>query len=312
MGWIELFLCAGLLNQYSVVIVDVLYALSSLLCFRVHVSNTIYVKSIDREIRKRGYSSCTHISFCEITPGDGFHILFQSGKPVVAYRKTVPPTDRSEAQTMYTLLSFGKNTIDMLLYPNSLHVSVVHCEQLLAYSPTSVSSSRDMSNVRPWATQEDVLSILFRNFEKHARASVLVSGKIGSGKSELGVLLAHRLHTTFPRVQPIVVHGLDLTAGGCSIMRTTPSEINSQFPYILVLDEIDRAFAVAEHNDKATDSLQFGRLAASKTSLCGELSRLSTMKNLILIATTNVEESVLDEKYPAYIRVGRFDSIARV
>jgi hypothetical protein len=128
--------------------------------------------------------------------------------------------------------------------------------------------------------------------------SIFLCGEPGVGKTNVALFLAKKLTAQ-------LVFGYDLTAPGVSLddlWRLCPSE---NAPVILVLDEIDGAFACANANNRAKEHRC---LAQNKTALNTLFDRFERTKHLIILATSNKRFSELVELYPSYIRKGRFDS----
>jgi hypothetical protein len=125
--------------------------------------------------------------------------------------------------------------------------------------------------------------------------SIMLFGPPGVGKSSVARLLAWELKAR-------LILGCDLT-DHMFTMRSIYN-LSKNETTIVVFDEIDRAFEYAEYEK---ENIKLRSYAKNKQSLTGIFDRLEYVDNYITLATTNCTYEKINEKYPWYIRKGRFD-----
>lgn len=172
-------------------------------------------------------------------------------------------------------------------------------------SPWKTSFTRDniyLPSSEPFIGQKNVIDTIMNAYNKSIRTnkkriSAILLGFAGVGKSNLALYLAKEINGR-------VVYGYDLCAPISldDMWRLSPTQDS---PVILVLDEIDGAFEMAEKNERAKD---FRSLAQNKTALNSLFDRFERTNYLIVIGTTNkTYKQLIDSGYQSYIRKGRFD-----
>jgi hypothetical protein len=275
------------------------------------ISDKMQVSALDRYLARSGWCSSRAFDFSGM-PGNGIHVLIT--RPVfwptgilVAYKGK--DDDDYKKVSKYWIYSFGPGTeeIKRLIIgnPNAITIRNVYIP-----SPwrTSIDISYTMppSKEKPWQTT--VINQIMSAYATTGRASFLVCGLPGCGKSTLGELVGKRLKGI--GVIPEVVKNIDLTTPNL-LLEDAFSKPTPSTPIILMLDEFDGAVKYAER-DTAKDKAGNGReaicLANTPTLLLSTLDQLARTQNLIVIATSNLPlEKMRGDIYTRYTRIGRLD-----
>jgi hypothetical protein len=293
---------------------------------RQKVCGNAQVKAIDALIMKEGFTTSQTIEANRITPSDGMHWIWRRNQIldiVILYRSTTHDrSSRGSDTTEYVLYSRKTSTLDELSENKNkssrASIVVTNYEALSPWNTTTRASRVYLPGSGANKNQKKAVNKIVGKFKQDNKASVLISGEPGGGKSATGMYLAAALEQE--GYKPILYQGINMTCKGVSILNLLPSEIPESTPYILMLDEIDIAFkmAMSEITEGRTD---ISCIAKTKTSLCNELDRLNDTPNLIICGTTNMtfeslretqveegkDEKKSKESYEAFIRKGRFN-----
>lgn len=228
-------------------------------------------------------------------PLDSFHIRFVARGLLIASRSTA----ENYHGTAESYIVWGTaGAVDKLCLrqqaTETYKLKISNFESTGPWQSSFITSDEEPHLSMPLPGQEACVdAIMFESRNK----SILLTGEPGVGKTNVALFLAMRLCAH-------IVFGYDLTAPGVSLdnlWRLSPSEDQ---PVILVLDEIDGAFACANTGRTAKEHRC---LAQNKTALNTLFDRFEKTKHLIILATSNKSFADLQKNYPAYIRPGRFD-----
>lgn len=293
----------------GVVLVRAASALAWCCLARVEIEGRARCKRMDALMLP--FARSVLISGIERVPAEGLHVVVSSwAVSFVIKRVFVDPSGRSDSRTTYTVWSTSRKAAmdlsDRSAPPSPRSVTVIKYECLAPFAVTTDLHCRELPGDMLPAQKQCAFGILTLCLaeRKRDRVAVIVSGAPGTGKSSMGYFIASILSQAEPGVTPRVVVGFDLCLKGASLMHILDSEIPAQQPVVLVLDEIDTAFEMADKGDES--KTDFRCYAQTKTSLCNVLDTLATTPNLYVIATTNVPAEDLKKQYPAYTRLGRF------
>jgi len=273
-------------------ILGTLFQIFSALVFRtIHVSSSRHVAIVDQEIERRGYKTTTAAGPAGL-PSQGIHFLWDGGV-VIASRWAI------DNRAFYRIFILGRRAhreMNRVLNGDAREVSVREM--------TYASATRRVPTIYPVVApaiprewQNDLARELEATFTKTARASVLIYGPPGVGKSRFAQVLALRLRERGGRDPVISI--FDPTARGGALDDTLRNPQPTR-PVILLWDEIETAIAHAEGNMEIRgDAVS---LARNRPSLLHCLDRLEQTRHIVLVATTNRDPAELE---PAYVRNGR-------
>jgi hypothetical protein len=224
---------------------------------------------------------------------------------VVAVRASAPPSPHAAAQPSYRLFVLGgaaaEAAVLAALNGDAQQVLVRVVETPSPYR-TSTTDVFEPALAAPFPWQQALADLLVEAYCARQRASVLVYGPPGSGKSRLGEVLAATLKARLRETEPVVVRGFDLTARGATVGDMT-GDFSRDSPAIVCLDEFDGAVAHAlRGGDPAGEC---SSLAKSRPKLLWALDWLGAARHLIVVATMNPAPGELGD--PAFTRAGRFD-----
>jgi hypothetical protein len=300
-----------LLAAASAVIPLIRAALVSLFATVVVVSEESQVSSLDRIIAETGWCSArssspgrfpaagTHLFFCAV----GGHSR-GSFRPIVAVRSVIAGAhDTHVIYRLYAIGSAGASAISGRLIGDPNHIILRY-----VYAPTMWRRTSVSMRVAPppaaYKWQKQAVRRLLAAFSRDSRASMLVCGQMGRGKSTLGEFAAVEI-LRHAGIAAEVIKNVDLTTKGLLLEDAFHKPAVSS-PVILMLDEFDTAVDFAE---RVRDEKQDGRsLADTPTSLLAILDRLNRMPHLIVIATSNKPlAEMTGGKYARYTRRGRID-----
>lgn len=172
-------------------------------------------------------------------------------------------------------------------------IKISHFESPTPWKYDFITTNEEMFFNLPFPGQEQCIQLIKKSNAK----SVLLCGDPGVGKTNVSIFLGKERNAH-------IVFGYDLTASGVSLDTLWRLDPTEDKPVILVLDEIDGAFACAERNEP---SIKYRNLAQNKTAFNSLFDRFERTRNLIILATSNKSMKELEGRYPSYIRKGRFD-----
>ncbi len=229
-------LAAALLSLLKVIV----HVVFHVLC----VEEQAQVSALDRLLADTGYCSSRLVGFNRM-PGNGFHFFVLQG-PIFALRSS-KESSRGDTHTRYVLYVLGRGAMDAVLrhlVGNPRDISVRYVYAPAAWRTSSVST-RSEPPATAYTWQEAATAAVLGRFERHGRATLLVCGAPGTGKSTLGELIAVALHEKL-LINAEVVKNFDLTLRGM-LLEDAFSTPSATVPVILNLDEFD---AMIEHAER--------------------------------------------------------------
>lgn len=261
------------------------------------------VSSLDRILAEMGWCTARTLSPGR-PPAEGCHFLFLRG-PVVALR-TRATSARGDERSAYELYTFGAAAAQAVSARLSGDPRDITLRYVYAPAPwrtcTVTTRAAPPPRAHPW--QDQVIRQIESAFATNGRASALVCGAPGLGKSTLGELLADALQSR-SRLAAEVVKNLDLTARGLLLEDVYDTPVPNS-PVILVLDEFDAAVEYAERAERGDG--EAAALAETPTVLLTLLDRLGRTPHLIVLATSNRPLSEMTTgRFARYTRAGRLD-----
>jgi len=290
--------------------------MGALLLLVVHLATNVYriseqmqVSSLDRHLAVHGFCSARVFGHGRL-PSDGAHLLFIPGSlglPVgllVAVRSTTVSGRMEHARHAYTVYELGRGMSTLSTHisddPRAVNIKYI-------YAPAPWRTACVTQSIPPpgpaMVWQAKAVAKLASVYAKNNRATLLVCGKPGIGKSTLGELLAVALKAS--GAQPEVVKNLDLTLRGVVLEDVYDMPVSTA-PVILMLDEFDATIDHAERNE--VSKAEATSLAETPAALLGILDRLNRTPHTVVIASTNRTLGEMKAgKYARYIRAGRFD-----
>lgn len=272
------------------------------------VSEQSQVSMMDRILAETGWCTARSLGPARL-PSDGAHFAYLRG-PVVAVRSSEARGRGGDAHS-YRVYVFGRAAAEALRDRLTGDPRDVVLRYVYAPAPWRITTvtlrSAPPTPARAW--QARVVGALLEQYRARGRATALVCGSMGTGKSSLGELLAAAIQLELKR-SPEVVKNLNLATKGLILEdafdRPTPNS-----PVILMLDEFDSAVDHAERASlKDGDKREGSSLAETPTDLLTALDRINLTEHLVVIATTNrTLEEMTDVRaiYARYTRPGRLD-----
>lgn len=267
-----------------------------LLLVNVSITSDKMIRDIDKFLVDTSKNS----DICQSStkkPTDSFHIRIIGFGFIVASRTS---TSRYQGNSESYMIYGTRKAVEKLqgeipsdaTAPEVFKLKISNFESPCPWNSSFITENEEPYFSTPFVGQEICIEKISET------KSIFLSGEPGVGKTNVALFLAKKLKAQ-------LVFGYDLTSPGVSLdnlWRLSPSE-NS--PVILVLDEIDGAFACANANKIAKEHRC---LAQNKTALNTLFDRFERTKHLIILATSNKSFAELNEQYPSYIRKGRFDA----
>ncbi|MBX9636380.1 MAG: AAA family ATPase [Nitrosomonas sp.] len=238
-------------------------------------------------------------------PADGIHFLW--AEKLICFKET-------SYNEMYGGVNRRSYTVYILRIPSSLvtqfnkfiaegdvtDISVCYANQITLHR-TSVTTLKEIPLPIAKVWQNNVVQEVMALFQKKERASLIVSGPTGIGKTSVASFLAVALKERQWSADPVVVF-FDPTAKGFDLFpQITPKK---ETVCILVIDEYDCVIKYAEEGKECESASDGNSMAKSATTWLSTLDRLAKTRFIILLATTNEK---LDNLNSRYIRDGRFD-----
>jgi hypothetical protein len=290
-------LVASIMSVMPAILAVLATFLVSLMFHVTLVSDTRKVAMLDNLLGRSGYCSIRQ-SKAGSPPGDGIHAI---SKMVLS--RTTTSSGNGNKSTAYTIYSLSSPNALLNGNPNDILTRWVYAP---APWRTSITDMYQAAPIAPRAWQKKVIKDVFNAYTANNRASILMTGTPGSGKSRVAELIAVELKTKLS-VEPIVIKNFDLTAKGCTIDDVIQFPTYNE-PAIVVLDELD---AFIKHAEARSDGAGEGSsIAKNRSSLLSCLDRLNLSEFVILIASSNQID--IRVEHPAYTRTGRFDIHAEI
>jgi hypothetical protein len=232
-------------------------------------------------------------------PGFGLHFAWIGG-PVILHRRQ--EVIKNSYRPVYDVYGFSRSISIIIQSAQGVGaVEVAHFEGRDHWRP-EMPSQMENPPERPTDDQKTCIEGVINHFFKHGRASCLLLGPPGTGKSKVATIIGATL-SRHKGLQPKVLYGVSLKAKG---VYTSDLLDRTSSPLIIVVDEIDLSFFRAAENDKTADSKSEGdSIASGSDRLRNFLDIIGQRKGVIFIGTSNKED--LKELYPENTRCGRFD-----
>ena len=268
--------------------------LIAILCRTVVVKVPRHTAIVDQELAEHGWTSCVTSGRAGL-PSVGTHLFARRGLIFVA-QLTVSAT-----YVLYVLR--GADRLTRLLNGEEEEISVR--EMTYSTATRRVGTLYPVTAPKvPYPWQHRLAVETAARFAEGKRASLLLYGGVGGGKSRFAEVLAVQLRAE-SRCEP-VISILDLTARGATLEDALRNPQPTR-PVILLIDEIETAIAQAERNvETRGDAVS---LARNRPALLRILDRLEKTWFIVVVATTNANPADLEE---AYVRKGRFDRCVEV
>ena len=259
------------------------------------------VKKLDVYVTKRAYCTAIVTNRTLRIPGDGYHFLFMNYRLIIVY-KTSRHVERCEPKSTYYFYTNQKN-IDEIKASIASKNSIKYAwyQSTAPWRTTIDSVSCELpGKINP--QQSKICKLIYSEYKKSSKASVLLFGEPGAGKSSVGYFLVqYFIDRSNGQITPELMLGYNLTMKGCAFDFYNDYMYGGN-PLIIIVDEYD--IAVKKALDANEEKGEFSCIAQDKTKLLGFLDQVNLMKNLILIATTNAKKEEFEE---AFIRKGRFN-----
>ena len=253
-----------------------------------------------------------------LLPGRGMILIWIGRIPVIIVKGGNSSVgrgrrgERDEPSPQYTIYcprcTNVRDEIIKLLMGRSDEINILWIESGNAFE-FSLNSTKTIAP-EPFNWQRSLSKEVRSNYERNSRASVLICGEPGLGKTSTCIAIALILKQQL-KIDPIVVRGINLTQSGFTL-----GELNSptpKKPVILVIDEIDAIIRYAEEQKERGE--KFRSVAKDPSSLLGFLDRVNETNHYIIIMTSNLDvDNFVDRNstYYRYARKGRIDNVYSV
>jgi hypothetical protein len=289
----------------------------------ISINDDSMIRKFDKFLLKNARNTNIVMDGSSGKPMGGWHFRWIGWSPLVAKRSTANILgEKTDTYEIYALAR-GIQTVKAEITANSAEVAtdddakfkihVGYYYQVSPWSSTYETIDELLPSIEPRPQQKNVISMVCKeylsrvngSFEKQPKKalSVLLLGEPGIGKTDTCRYLASALKTSF-EFDPTAIFGYDLTQPATTLNNVWRSDPSREKPVILVFNEIDRAFV---HADTESGHKYHKALAQNKSSLNEVLDKLNRTPFIITVGTSNESYETLREKYPAYIRKGRFD-----
>jgi hypothetical protein len=291
---------------------------STILLFKHVIQDTNTVQKLDQYLSQNGYSGYRSID--KNMPIEGKFYLWIDG-PIILHKTKDSINDRSTNKyIIYTLLWDSVNKLSKKI-ATIKSTNIINTKRIVVKSAWQIDI-RDFhinipSNIYEW--QDKLLKIIMKanilhnnqdsNLDSNLinylngtlkQDSIIISGDTGIGKSTIGRLIKNR--------SPIdiqLIEGFDPNVPGLIFEDVIINcSKNTDENIILMIDEIDISMDNTFNSSGKTD---FFSHAQNKTTFNKLLDNINDYPHLLLIATTNKSLDELTNKYPEYMRKGRFN-----
>ena len=292
----------GLVIGMATSVIKTIATFLGLALFRsIYIDETPHAAALDKLITTRGVCS-TRMAGAGQPPAEGIHLGWADG-PFVAIKMN------SGGQIVYWVYAAQTRTIDAVraeIIGNSRNIYVRYIYSR-SVGDVSVSTAlyAPISEAYDWQCR--VIGDILKIYETSTRATALVCGPMGIGKSMLGEFIAMAMKTT-QGSDPIVIKNCDFTTRGL-VFEDIVRRPDANTPYILVIDEFDVAITHAERPaSEASPAVASFCHAENPSSLLSILDRINRVPYLIAVATTNKTLAEMTSGVCArYTRAGRFN-----
>jgi hypothetical protein len=244
------------------------------------------VNAISNHVMEHGIASCLSSALLiGKMPGSGFHVVQRW--PLIIGHCELDPTKRNG----WVLWSFLPRHVDELYNKLTAGTVIEYDFRSGDYTWDSVSFV-PYPNKKPTIDQQNVINYIMKSYQEHGRASVLLMGKPGTGKSMISSLVTMQL------ARSRTAHGFGL--GSSTLSSIHPLETN---PLVVPIDEIDLVF---ERASKANDREGYHGKVIGMREINDSLDKMNVTRGVVLIATTNKTREELQRLYGPQIRMGRW------
>ena len=208
---------------------------------------------MDCLLAEKGFCSQRSINV-SYSPENGWHFIWYNG-PMIVCRSTKfnSETDRGRPQpfpyfTVYCLrLTPSAKTIKTFLLGVNSEIKVRKIEIGNSYNCSYINLGITISE-KPYKWQAEIVTRIQSTYQAQKRASVLICGHSGAGKTEVSIYIAEMFKKIL-KVEPIVVVGVSMTTNGLTLSSVIKNP-TSKNPIILVLNEVDSAIRNADKGVK--------------------------------------------------------------
>lgn len=236
----------------------------------VEIKSSSGVRNLDKYLLKKNNQSDVTFQNSVTEPRNTFHLRRVGWGFIIAVRHLSNYNHNGQQDMHYVIYTFANTIINLKEYEifpdNSLPLLPIKKESSKKIIPRKKFKISNFESPSPWRTdfftsQEEMsFSSPFEGQEKcilkirkFNAKSILLCGEPGVGKTNVSLFLAKELNAH-------VVLGYDLTACGMSLEELWKLNPCEEEPVILVLDEIDTAFANAENNTGSTKFRSFHKI----------------------------------------------------
>jgi hypothetical protein len=285
-------------QQASTALTHVFVLIMFIFATKRSVDSTLQIQTLDQELISHGY--CSNISNRD--PGVGVHFRFCPYGILICI-KNKRETEYISAYS-YNIYIIGPKSLvmwydDFIERTSDGDIEVCYCTQAALYR-SNFTKMREipLGNTRKW--QGPVVDTMIKDFRAHKRASCIITGDTGIGKTSIGSLISSQLKEHGLSKKPTVFF-MDCTAKGFDIFSYIAPTRDTVC--ILMLDEYDLIVAHAEGQKDGESEGQ--SMAKSRSAWLGTMDRFAKTRYVIVVATTNVPIESIDSRY---VRDGRFDN----
>lgn len=156
--------------------------------------------------------------------------------------------------------------------------------------------------------QQNIIDKVVTCYKEKKKCVIMISGSPGAGKSAMGILIAKELNGSLCKTYNPTNPGDNLEN---VYNQVNPTITN---PLVLLIDEFD-ILLESFHNHQVVMHKNIPIEVYNKTTWNNLFDDINLMlyPNLIVILTTNLTKTIIEEKYdPSYIRKGRVDIIEQL
>lgn len=279
--------------------------LVAILTHEIHAVEKSEISNLDTYLKYRGTLIA---SYSDGRPSDGYHMVFDKGWIVYRTTKTAGRDSHEIASYKIYVVKWFYACDELCNLLTSSKPKTVKTRYIYSPTPyrTEVETLPQHRDFESYKWQTDVAEQLIEDYNRCSRASIILHGKPGLGKTTLGFIVAELLNASPNMVEATLVANFDPTSPGLLLSAAWRSPPSRTRPVVLMLNEYDTIvkFCEADKKQSAREGLS---LANSKNSFTSLLDRLSATDNLIVIATMNGNDILNDDKYQPYVRKGRFN-----
>jgi Cdc6-like AAA superfamily ATPase len=268
------------------------------------INSILEVRKVDELLIRKAYCTSFDYFFHHKSPGKGTHFLVNRfGIAIIAKGNPDPINYQRLDDLEYDIYCIG-SIIDCFKTNNpkvGSDLIPINWFQYNPYRSVDVIPIKLPGIIKPM--QKKIVEQIWNTYQSKNRASVIISGKVGSGKSSVAMYLYKYITSTTQGVcSAQIISGFQPTIKNAMFNFYTQYAAQGN-PMVLMLDEFDISTTMAERENSVqhTDSTA---LAENKAVFLEFLDRVNMLENIIMIATTNKPLKSIPE---CYTRKGRFD-----